>query len=102
MKRTFSENDSQIRVGAKERFALELPAMPGAGYKWEVEFDSSNLSLVGETQKPAGNVGGNNVQCFEFEALSAGKAVVNATYKRRWESQALEKKVFNVTITAKA
>ena len=98
MTRTFTENDTVIRVGSKERFALELSAIPTAGYKWEVAFDSSLLTLLDESYKPTGKIGGKNVQRFEFEPRSTGKVVISATYKRPWEAQAQEKKSFDVTI----
>ncbi len=56
-----------------------------------------------KTYKPAGEaeheiVGAGGVDYFRFKALKAGETEIYMVYKRSWEEEGIEQKVFTVNI----
>ncbi|MCD6600347.1 MAG: protease inhibitor I42 family protein [Dehalococcoidia bacterium] len=93
----------EIEIGVGDEFIVALDSNPTTGYQWEADFDESFLELVLDEFEPGeaeeGMVGAGGEQKFTFEGLKAGETELTLTYKRSWEEDFAEQKVFVVSIT---
>ncbi|MFC2025322.1 protease inhibitor I42 family protein [Chloroflexota bacterium] len=100
--KTYIDEGETISIGANQEFIIALDSNPTTGYKWEVSYDEGMLSLVEEKYSPdakaKGLVGAGGTQYFQFKALKTGKTEITLVYKRSWEQEILEQKVFGVEI----
>lgn len=93
-------DDETITVEVGDSFILSLDSNPTTGYSWETQFDSSFLELAGTTFEPSSPaIGAGGIESFEFLALEGGDTEVTMVYKRGWEGDYLEIRVFSVRIT---
>lgn len=99
----YSDAGQEIEIGVGDEFIVALESNPTTGYQWEVDFDESFLELVLDEFEPGeaeeGMVGVGGKQKFTFEGLKAGETELTLTYKRSWEEDFAEQKVFLVSIT---
>ena len=100
---TYSNPAQAINVGVGQGFNIALDSNPTTGYSWEAQFDSTVIELVEkryQTSEAAGTgiVGAGGTETFEFKARTKGETKITMTYKRRWESEHSDKKVFTVRI----
>ena len=100
---TYADPGQKIDVGVNEEFVIALESNPTTGYDWEASLDENMLKLVEskyEMSKGAeeGLVGAGGVDYFRFKALNKGETEITMTYKRPWEEESLEQKVFTVDI----
>ena len=99
---TYTDPAQTINVGVNQEFMIALDSNPTTGYNWEEKHDAAMLSLVDSKYEPdkkaAGLVGAGGTQYFQFKALKTGKTEITLTYKRSWESEIGEQKVFKVDI----
>ncbi len=81
---------------------ITVDANPATGYNWLEEYDNSRLKLVNAEYKPRDNtsgvVGAGGTQTYHFKTLMTGKTQMTLIYKRAWEQQALDQKVFTIII----
>ncbi len=100
--KAYVDPEKTISVGIEEEFIIALDSNPTTGYDWEESHDNSVLNLVDDRYEPdekaAGLVGAGGTQYFRFKALKAGQTEITLVYKRPWETEILEQKVFNVEI----
>ncbi|MFC1847467.1 protease inhibitor I42 family protein [Chloroflexota bacterium] len=100
--KTYLDAEKTINTGVNQEFVIALDSNPTTGYGWEESYDDSVLNLVDDRYEPdekaAGLVGAGGTQYFQFEALKAGQTEITLVYKRHWETEILEQKVFNVDI----
>ena len=101
--KTYTDSGQAISINANQEFAIALSSNPTTGYSWQESHDETMLELVEKTYKPGetakqGVVGAGGVDHFRFRALKAGETKITMTYKRPWEKESLEKKVFTVNI----
>ena len=100
--KTYVDPEEKITVGIEDEFIIALDSNPTTGYDWEESYDDSMLSLVDDRyeldEKAEGLVGAGGTQYFQFKALKAGQTEITLVYKRHWETEILEQKVFNVEI----
>ena len=100
--RTYVDPEEKITVGIEDEFIIALDSNPTTGYDWEESYDDSMLSLVDDRyeldEKAEGLVGAGGTQYFQFKALKAGQTEITLVYKRHWETEILEQKVFTVEI----
>lgn len=96
----YTDPSQGIEIGIGEQFIIALESNPTTGYEWEVDFDESLLELARSDFTPAktGLTGAGGEQTFTFEGLKAGKTEVTLTYKRQWEQDFADQKVFVVSI----
>ncbi len=92
-------------VGADSEFAIliALESNPSTGYSWEASYDETRLELVEETYElgefaKQGLFGAGGTELFRFKALKSGEAKITMDYKRSWETEVLEQKVFTVEV----
>ena len=101
--KTYTDPEQTIKVKVNQEFKIALGSNPTTGYDWLVSHDKSKLGLI-ETKYEAdekakdGMVGGGGVKYFHLKALTKGETEVTLTYRRPWEEEILERKVFEVSI----
>ncbi|MFC2072888.1 protease inhibitor I42 family protein [Chloroflexota bacterium] len=100
--RTYVDPEEKIVVGIEDEFIIALDSNPTTGYDWEESHDPYKLILVGKEYEPdekaAGLVGAGGTQYFRFTSQKTGETEVTFVYKRPWETEILEQKVFKVEI----
>jgi len=90
-----------ISTSVDQEFVIAVDSNPTTGYDWEVSYDDNMLSLAEEEYSPdkePGLVGTGGTQYFTLKALEEGNTEITLTYKRSWETDYAEQKVFNVDI----
>jgi len=101
--KAYTDSGRELSVKANQEFMIALGANPTTGYDWEASYDESLLRLVRKQYEPGkeakeGLVGAGGVDYFRFKALKTGKTQITMDYKRSWEEQSIEQKVFTVNI----
>ncbi len=80
-----------------------LYSNPTTGYSWQASYDEAMLELVKETYElgefaKQGLVGAGGTELFRFKALKKGEVEITMVYKRSWEEEILQQKVFTVEV----
>ncbi len=101
--KTYTDSGQTISIGANQEFVIALGSNPTTGYSWQESHDDNMLKLVEskyETGKEAkqGVVGAGGVELSRFKTLKTGKTEITLVYKRPWEAEVLDQKVFTVNI----
>ena len=103
--KAYSDPQQTIDIGADGEFVIliALDSNPSTGYSWEAEYDETKLELVDETYEADAYadkniVGAGGTELFRFKALEKGDVEITMSYKRSWETEVLEQKVFNVEV----
>jgi len=101
--KTYTDPGQAISIGVNQEFVIALDSNPTTGYSWQESHDAAILELVGTTYEPGkeaeqGLVGAGGVEYFRFKALKTGETEVTMLYKRPWEAEVLDQKVFTVNI----
>lgn len=100
--KTYVDAEKPISTSVNQEFIIALDSNPTTGYEWEESYEASMLRLVEGKYEPdekaAGLVGAGGTQYFRFRALKTGKTEITLTYKRSWETDFAEQKVFTVDI----
>ena len=100
--KTYTDATQTIDASVNQEFIIAVDSNPTTGYDWEESYDSDMLSLTDDRYEPdekaAGLVGAGGTQYFRFKALKAGQTEITVTYKRSWETDIAEQKVFNINI----
>jgi len=97
----YSDPGQEIEIGVGKKFIIALDSNPTTGYNWEADFDEDFLKLVQDEFKPAEDedlVGAGGQQRFTFKGVKIGKTKVTLTYKRSWEEDFVDQKVFEVSV----
>ncbi len=90
--RQYGKDTKRILVRAGQRFALELPAMATAGFRWVLKQESDVTVPISEGIARAGpGVGGSSIQRFEFAASRPGTATLVMEYKQPWEAETADR-----------
>jgi predicted secreted protein len=95
--KAYTDPGQTIDIGADSEFAIliALESNPSTGYSWQASYDESLLELVEESYEL---VGAGGTELFRFKALEKGEAEITMVYKRPWETEILEQKVFTVDV----
>ena len=101
--KTYTDSGQPISIGVNQEFVIALGSNPTTGYSWQESHDETTLELIEKTYKPGeeaeqGAVGAGGVDYFRFKALKTGKTEITMVYKRPWEKESAEQKVFTVNI----
>ncbi|MFC1846578.1 protease inhibitor I42 family protein [Chloroflexota bacterium] len=103
--KAYSNPEETIDSSMNKEFIvlIALESNPTTGYSWEAEYDAAILELVEDTFEPGeyaeqGLVGAGGTQLFRFKGLSSGKTDITFKYKRSWETETLDTKVFTVEV----
>ena len=84
-----------VQVG--RQFEIDLEAIPGAGYMWELTGHPTELELV--SQKVVSilrKIGGNSTQRFTLVAHQPGNFSLAFQLKRKWEKDPVRISEFSV------
>ena len=100
---TYTDAHKTISANVDQEFVITLDSNPTTGYNWEEDYDVGMLKLVESKYEPGkqaeeGMVGAGGTQYFRFQALKTGKTEITLTYKRSWETESADQKVFTVDI----
>ena len=100
--KTYVDPEQTIGIRTNHEFVIVLDSNPTTGYNWEETHDSNVLSLVEEKydrdEKSPGLIGSGGTQYFRFKALKPSKTELTVIYKRSWETEIADQKVFSVEI----
>ena len=101
--KTYTDSGQVIDIGVNQEFVIALGSNPTTGYKWQESHDENILELteskyeMGKEAKE-GVVGAGGIEYFRFKALKRGETEITMVYKRPWEEESLDQKVFTVNI----
>ena len=101
--KTYTDSGRAISIGVNQEFVIALGSNPTTGYGWQESHDETMIELVEKIYKPSeeakeGVVGAGGVEYFRFKALKTGKTEITMVYKRPWEEESIDQKVFTVNI----
>jgi len=100
--KTDVDTGETISISLNQEFVIALDSNPTTGYDWEESHDPYKLILIERKYEPdekvAGLVGAGGTQYFRFTSQKTGEAEITFVYKRPWETEILEQKVFKVDI----
>ena len=101
--RTYTDSGQVVDIGINQEFVIALGSNPTTGYRWQESHDENMLELTESkyemgTGAKEGVVGAGGIEYFQFKALKRGKTEITIVYKRPWEEESLEQKVFTVNI----
>jgi len=90
------ENFTQVlQVG--QEFSIDLEAIPGAGYMWEVSDQPDELEILSrDVVSISKEIGGPSTQRFVLVAHQPGNFSIAFVLKRRWEKSSIKTKVFMI------
>jgi inhibitor of cysteine peptidase len=101
----YSDQEKGIDSSVNKQFIvlIALESNPSTGYSWQAEYNTEMLELIEQTFEPGeyakeNIVGAGGTELFRFKALSKGQTDITFNYKRPWETEVLETKVFTVDI----
>jgi len=98
---TYTDPGQTIDIGVNQEFVIALGSNLTTGYSWQESYDQSVLELVEKIYKEEakqGVVGAGGVEYFRFKALKTERTKITLVYKRSWEEEILDQKVFTLNI----
>jgi predicted secreted protein len=89
----------KLTVVTAVAFDVELASAPSTGYMWELFELPRGVRLLGSEfrQRPSAAVGDPGVEVFHLIADEPGQFSLNFDLKRRWESEAVQSQIVDVT-----
>ncbi len=92
------DETSDIRiVQAGRQFPIDLEAMPGAGYMWELAAPPQQIELVSqEVISFSEAIGGSSTQRFVLVAKVPGSYQLAFQLKRKWEEQPVKTHLLSI------
>ena len=101
--KTYTDSGQTIDIKQGQEFVIALGSNPTTGYSWQANFDESLLELVESNYEPGkesreGLVGAGGIEYFKFKALGKGQSEITLLYKRAWEKESIDQKLFTVNI----
>ena len=100
---TYTDSGQTISIGVNQEFIIALGSNPTTGYGWQASYDKAMLKMDEKTYEQSetaeeGMVGAGGIEYFPFKALKKGRTEITMTYKREWEEEGIDQKVFTVNI----
>ena len=92
---------TELKAGLNKEFTISLESNPSTGYSWVAEADGDFLNLTNHSYIPdepiiPGSAGKEN---FSFVPVKIGETNLIMLYKRPWEKDAIEERLFRIIIT---
>ncbi len=88
-------NVRTVRVG--QQFAIDLEAIPGAGYMWEIARIADEIELIDQrVVSISKEIGGNSTQRFVLVAKAPGSYSLEFQLKRKWEAEPARKSLISI------
>jgi predicted secreted protein len=83
-------------------FEVSLPINKTSGYVWKFSMSNPNvLQLINSSAtnaKSDNKMGGSDVVVWKFQAINAGKVIINFDYLREWENRPNKTEKFEVNV----
>lgn len=104
---TAEQNNTTVEMQTGDVLVIELDAIPGTGYAWEVEkLDTAILNQDGEIEfvpKKADEalVGGTETQIIRIKAVGPGETAVKLIYHRSFEQDVDPLQTFYLNVVVK-
>jgi predicted secreted protein len=84
-------------VQINQQFAIDLEAMSGAGYMWELTLHPAEIDLLNqEVVSISKEIGGPSTQRFTLVARQPGKYSLRFELKRKWEQKSVKTSDFEI------
>jgi C1A family cysteine protease len=81
------DSGQTVAIGAGDLLTVTLEAQASTGYGWQVDgIDAQVLKLVGREHISASTLGGQDKQILRFAGVAKGRATINLSYRRAWET----------------
>ena len=103
--KAYSDPEETIDSSISKQFIvlIALESNPSTGYSWVAEYDNAMLELVEETFElgeyaKENIVGAGGTELFRLKGLSKGETDITFNYKRVWETEILDTKIFTVEV----
>lgn len=103
--KAYTDPQEEIDISPDNEFVIliALDSNPTTGYSWQASYDEAMLELVEETYElgefaKQGLFGAGGTELFRFKALKKGEVEITMVYKRSWEEEILQQKVFTVEV----
>ncbi len=92
------DQDPSVReVQVDQKFSIDLEALPGAGYMWELASPPDSIELTGqEVVSASREIGGSSTQRFTLVAHQPGHFTLGFVLKRRWEKAPARKVEYSI------
>ncbi|VVB93665.1 Chagasin family peptidase inhibitor I42 [uncultured archaeon] len=88
-----------LKIKHGENFTIFFNGNPTTGYTWESQLDTNYIKLNWKKFEPSSkSVGAGGKERFEFQAIKNGETEIVFIYKRPWEKEAVDKKVYKIII----
>ena len=95
-----SSNEQNISIKKGQEFGLDLESNPTTGFEWIPEFDKNIINLTSHTFRPSSTlIGSGGTDNFTFKGVSQGTTNLKFQYKRSWDKDFAQEKVFLVNVT---
>jgi inhibitor of cysteine peptidase len=101
----YSDPEDTIDISPDREFIIliALESNPTTGYSWEASYDETMLELVEETYElgeyaKQDVVGAGGTELFRFKALESGEVEITMVYKRTWEEEGIDQKIFTIDV----
>lgn len=101
---TEADRGQQVDLAPGQTIRILLPENPTTGYRWAVvESDTSVIELEQDDYGPnqGGAVGGSGQRSFTFRALGPGRAGLQLSLRREWESNVPATAQFDATVNVR-
>ncbi len=99
--KTYDDAGRTIDIGVGQQFVIALGSNQTTGYSWQESYNETMLELVEKTyeeEAEEGLVGAGGIEYFRFKALEEGETTITLVYKRPFEEEIVDQKVFTVNI----
>ena len=94
-----NQKNSERVVQVGKKFAIDLEAMPGAGYMWEITRNPAEFELLSQkVVSRSKEIGGNSTQRFLIVAHQPGSYSLEFELKRKWEALPVETNIFSIQV----
>ena len=92
---------TELKAGLNKEFTISLESNPSTGYSWVAEVDGDFLNLTNHSYIPDEPIipGSGGKENFSFVPVKIGETNLIMLYKRPWEKDAIEERIFQVIIT---
>lgn len=95
-----SNVDQNISIKEGQEFELNFKSNPTTGFEWIQVFDKNIINQTSHTYRPTSTlVGAGGTDIFTFKGISPGTTTLTLQYKRSWEKDFAEEKVFLIKVT---
>jgi len=89
-----------ITANKSQEFTISLESNPTTGYQWIPIFNTSIINLISHSFQPSTTklIGSPGTEIFKFKAINYGTQSLKMFYKRSWEKEPAEERLFVVNV----